>query len=105
MHAVLVHTSHVSAQRLHPFEGFTTAVADEAFPLCVDGLVSVQSARSDECLLARIAHVRPLSCVGSDVSCQVGAVTEALLADGADVGFVFALLAAAAVVVEEMREM
>lgn len=99
-----MHTSHVSAKRLHPFEGFTAAVADEAFPLGVDGLVSVQSACSDERLLACIAHVWPLSCVSPDVRCQVGAVTEALLTDGADVGFVSALLTAA-VVVEEVLEM
>lgn len=94
-----MHAPHVSAQRLHPFEGFAAAVAHEALPLSVDGLVSVQGARRDEGLLARLAHVGPLPRVGPDVGGQVGAVAEALLAHGADVGLVSALLAAAAVVV------
>lgn len=73
-------------------------------PLCVDRLVSVQSARRDEGLAAYFTPVRPLSCVRPDVSCQVGAVTEALLADRAGVGFVSALLIAEVVMVVVMVE-
>lgn len=94
-----MHTSNVSAERLHPFEGFATAVTHKAFPLGVDRLVSVQSARRDEGLAAYFTPVRPLSRVSPDVSCQVGTVTEAFFTDGAAVGFVFALLVAVEVVV------
>ncbi len=92
-----MHTSHVPAEGLHPLEGFTTVITDKVFPLSVDRLVSVQSARCDESLPAYFTPVRPLSCVCPDVSCQVGAVTEALFADGAAVGLLFALLAGSAV--------
>lgn len=91
--------SHVSAKRLHPFEGFTTIVADEVFPLCVDSLVSVQCTGCDESLSAYLTSVWPLSCVCPDVSCQVGAVSETLFADGAAVWPVFTLIAIAVVVV------
>jgi len=98
----LVNTPHVPAQRLHPLEGFTTIITDELFPLGVDRLVSVQRARGDEGLPADVTSVRPLPGVCPDVSREVGAVTEALLADGAAVGLLFALLAVVVVVgVEE----
>lgn len=90
----LVNTSHVSAKRLHPFEGLATVVTHKVFPLRVDGLVSVQSARRDEGLSAYFTPVRPLARVRPDVSSEVGAVAEALLAHRAAVGFFFALLAA-----------
>lgn len=87
--------SHVSAKRLHPFEGFTTVITDEVFPLGVDSLVSVQCTCCDESLSAYLTSVWPLSCVCPDVSCQVGAVSETLLAHGAAVGPLFTLIAIA----------
>lgn len=95
----LVHTSHVPAEGLHPFEGFATVVTDKVFPFSVDRLVSVQSARCDKSLPAYFTSVGPLPCVCPDVSCQVGAVTEALFADRAAVGLLFTLLARSVVVV------
>ncbi len=95
----LVYTSHVPAERLHPFKGFTAVIADKLFPLSVDGLVSVQSAGGDKSLPAYFTDVRPLSRVCPDMSCEVGAVTEALLAHRAAIRLVFALLVVVIVVV------
>lgn len=94
-----MHTSYVPAKRLHPFEGFPTVITDKVFPFSVDRLVSVQSACCDKSLSAYFTSVRPLSCVCPDVSGEVGAVAEALLANGAAVGLLFTLLAVADAVV------
>lgn len=82
----------MSAQRLHPFKGFPTVITHKLFPLSVDGLVSVQSARRDKSLPAYFTSVRPLSCVSPDVSCEVGAVAKALFTNGAGVGLLSPLL-------------
>lgn len=92
----------MSAKRLHPFEGFTTVITDEVFPLCVNSLVSVQCTCCDESLSAYLTSIRPLSRVCPDVSCQVGAVSETLFADGAAVGPLFTLIAIAVVVVADV---
>lgn len=97
-----MHTSHVSAKRLHPFEGFTAIITDKVFPFSVDGLVSVQCACCDKSLSAYFTSVRPLSCVCPDMSCQVGAVTETLFTNRAAVGLVFTLLAVDIVVVVDV---
>lgn len=94
-----MNTPDVPAERLHPLEGFTAVVADKVFPLGVDRLVSVQSACCDKSLPAYFTLVRPLPRVCPDVSCEVGAVTKALLTNRAAVGFLFALLAIVVVVV------
>lgn len=71
----------------------------------MDRLVPVEGARCDERLPAYVTPVRPLARVRPDVRREVGAVAEALLAHGAAVGFLFALLAVVARVVrlEEQR--
>lgn len=94
-----MHNSHVPAERLHPFKRFTTIITHKVFPLSVDRLVSVQSARRDKSLPAYFTSVRPLACVCPDVSCKVGAITETFFTDRAAVGLLFALLAVAADVV------
>lgn len=94
-----MHNSHVSAKRLHPFKGFATIITHKVFPLCVDRLVSVQSARGDKSLPAYFTSVRPLTRVCPDVSGQVGAVTETLFTHRAAVGLLFALLAIVVVIV------
>lgn len=88
-----MHTSYVTAKRLHPFKGFAAIIANEAFPLGVDGLVPVERARRDERLSAYFTPVRPFARVRPDVSCEVGAVAETLLAHGAAVRPLFILLA------------
>lgn len=93
-----MHTSHMPAQRLHPFEGFATIIAHKVFPFSVYRLVSVQSARRDKTLPAYLTSVRPLPCVCPDVSCEMGTVTETLLTHRAAIGFLFALLAVVVVV-------
>lgn len=93
-----MHTSHVSAKRLHPFEGFATVITDKVFALRVDGLVSIQRTCCDKGLPAYLTSVWPLSRVRPDMSCKVAAVIETLFADRAAVGLLSALLAVAAVV-------
>lgn len=92
-----MHTPNVSAERLHPLKGFATVITDEALALAVDGLVPVQRAGGDERFPADVTPVRPLARVRPDVSRQVGAVAEALLAHGAAVRPLSALLAVAVV--------
>lgn len=92
-----MHTPYVSAKRLHPFKGFATIIANEAFPLGVDRLVPVQRARCDESLSAYFAPVGSFARVCPDVSCEVRTVAETLLAHGAAVRPLFILLAVAVV--------
>lgn len=94
----LVNTSHVSAKRLHPFKGLPTVITHKMFPLSVNRLVSVQSARCDKGLSAYFTSVRPFSCVCPDMSSEVGTVAETLFTDRAAVGFLFSLLAVIVVV-------
>lgn len=92
-----MHTSDVSAERLHPFKGFPTIIADEAFPLGVDGLVPVERAGCDKSLSTDFTPVRSFARVRPDMSCQVGTVAEALLTHGAAIRPLFILLAVAVV--------
>lgn len=87
-----MYTPRVPAKGLHPFEGFSTVITHKVFPLSMDGLVSVEGAGCDKGLSADFTSVRPFPCVCPNVSCQVGAVTEALLTHRAAVGPVFILL-------------
>lgn len=92
-----MHTSYVSAKRLHPFKGFAAIIANEAFALGVDRLVPVQRACCDESLSAYLTPVRSFARVCPDVSCEVGTVAETLLAHGAAVRPLLILLAVAVV--------
>lgn len=92
-----MHTSYVSAKRLHPFKGFAAIIANEAFPLGVDRLVPVQGACCDKSLSAYFTPVRSFARVCPDMSCEVGTVAETLLTHGATVRPLFILLAIAVV--------
>lgn len=92
-----MHASNVSAKRLHPLKGFATVITDEALALGVDGLVPVQRAGGDEGFPADVTSVRPFARVRPDVCRQVGAVAETLLAHGAAVRPLPALVAVAVV--------
>lgn len=81
-----VQTSDMPTQRLHPFKGLPTVITDILFPFSVYCLVSIQSTSRDKCLSAYFTYIRPFSCVSPDVSCEVGAVIEALFTNRAAVG-------------------
>lgn len=92
-----MHTSNVSAKRLHPFKCFATIITYEAFPLRVDGLVPVQRACCDKGFPAYVTSVRSFARVCPDMSCEVGTVAETLLTHGAAVRPLSVLIAVAVV--------